>query len=81
MPAGYLTTESMLVLNDLSDAYRPDFAVLFLDGDTPTSGTSERGQLNSIDFAKDVAVSTDRVLERNLTLVTLVVKIYHSGLS
>jgi hypothetical protein len=71
----------MLVLNDLSDGYRPNLAVILLDSDTPTSGTSERCQLDTLNFPKDVTVAPNRVLERNLTLVTLVVKIYHSGLS
>jgi hypothetical protein len=71
----------MLVLNDLSDGYRPNLSIPFLDGDAPTSGASERSQLNTIDFAKDVASTVNWVLEGNFTLVTLVVEIYHSGLS
>jgi len=81
LPAGYSATESMLVLNDLSDGYRPNLSVFLLDGDTPTSGAGEGCQLDTINLSQDVAVTTDRVLERNLTLVTLVVKINHSGLS
>jgi hypothetical protein len=67
----------MLVLNDLSDAYRPDFAVLLLDGDATPTRSGERSQLDSLDFSKDVTSTVNWVLERNLTLVTLVVKIYH----
>tara|TARA_R110000765_G_scaffold224612_1_gene328613 strand:- start:329 stop:673 length:345 start_codon:yes stop_codon:yes gene_type:complete len=71
----------MLVLNDFADRDRSNLAITFFDSDATPTGTGERCQLNAIDFPQDVASTVDWVLERNLTLVTLVVEIYHSGLS
>lgn len=50
-------------------------AVVLADRDTATVRAGKGLNLNAIDLAKDVLLSTNRVEERNLAFVTLEIEI------